>query len=741
MALFVIALAVTIAAGWLFVRGAVRLVRQFRRGAASPGRLRPVGVRLGHALAEILSHQRFVGRPVAKVAHWLVMLSFVVLVPTLLSAYAEILDPTAQLPLLGGWVPWQWLVEFFAWGGLLGVVALVVLRIRHGEPPRPDPADARDWASRFYGSTRWQAWFVEAVIAAVVICVLTLHAVENALLRQDPATRPDGDWLHFPTTYWLGSALLGVPSATLAVAISWVALAKILVSMTWMGVVGAGITMSVAWHRFLAVVNVYARRELDGSPALGPAAPMLVDAARFDLRTIDELAQDATFGVTRIDEFGWKALLDFASCSECGRCQDLCPAWNSGKPLSPKLFTLALRDHAAAALVPSPTAAAVHSADLLGALVAAKATGPQGAAGTLTDLVPAVIGSDALWACTTCGACTQACPVDIEHVDHIIDLRRSQVMTASQFPDELGSLFTNLDAKANPWGLAQRNRLDWAGELDFAVPVVGRDLDDLTQVDYLLWVGCAGAFDELAKRTTAAVAELLHLAGVSFAVLGQAESCCGDPARRAGNEATYQSLALGNIETLNSYGAKEILVTCAHCLNALSREYAQLGAQFRLTHHTQLLNRLVRQGRLRLAPPEPDEPKRTITYHDPCYLGRHNGEYGAPRALLGALAELNLQEMEHSAALSMCCGGGGGRMWMEETTGTRISQFRLAEAQRISADTIATGCPYCSIMLGDAAASDSGAAPTVTDVAHLVLASARRARAGDDHGQEGTEEP
>ena len=424
-----------------------------------------------------------------------------------------------------------------------------------------------------------------------------------------------------------------------------------------------------------------------------------------------------------MDDFGWKALLDFASCTECGRCQDLCPAWNTGKPLSPKLFTLALRDHAVAALQPAERA--VHSADLLGALVAAKASGAAGAAGTLTELVPEVIATDALWACTTCGACTQACPVDIEHVDHILDLRRNEVMARSEFPAELNGLFGNLDRQGNPWGLPARGRLEWTRGLGFDVPVVGRDIADLSGVDYLLWVGCAGAYDEKAKRTTRAVAELLHLAGVSFAVLGEGETCCGDPARRAGNEATYQMLAVTNIETLTELGVSEILVTCAHCLNTLSREYRQLGASFRLSHHTTLLNRLVRQNRLMLAPPA-DGETTPLTFHDPCYLGRHNGEYDAPRELLGALPGTELVEMAHSGPSSMCCGAGGGRMWSEETIGGRISDARLTEATATGAATVATGCPYCSIMLGDAAAAGGEAAPAVQDGAHLVLAAVKR---------------
>lgn len=733
MVVLVVAVVYSVIGVWLFARGAVRLVLQVRKGSPSPGRLLPLGRRIGLTITEILSHRRFTTRPVAKVAHWCVMVSFVLLVPTLAAAYAQIIDAHAELPIIGGWAPWQWAVELFSWLGLAGIIALIVIRIRFSEHD-PQLAAAQDWRSRFYGSTRWQAWFVEAVIAAVIVCVLAMTAARNALLRQDPATAAAGSWVHFPTTYWIGTMLMSQPRHALELSVGWFALAKIVVSMTWMGVVGAGITMSVAWHRFLSILNVYARRELDGSPALGAAAPMLVDGKPFDIRQIDDLAEDATFGVNIITDFGWKGLLDFASCSECGRCQDVCPAWNTGKPLSPKLFTLALRDHAAAALGPaasatSATAVSPHSDDLLTALARAGAAGPDDVANRGAELIGPVINPDVLWACTTCGACTLQCPVDIEHVDHILDLRRGQVMTSSQFPEEFGGMFSNLEQRANPWGQPARKRLDWTTGLDFTVPVVGKGVADLSEVDYLFYVGCAGAFDERAGRTTRAVAELLHTAGVTFAILGKAESCCGDPARRAGNEATYQELAVANIEQLQELGADKILVTCPHCYNTLANEYAQLGASFNLVHHTQLLNRLVREHRLELAPPDPGEAA-AITYHDPCYLGRHNGEYEAPRELLGAAVVpggAGLLEMAHSGPTSMCCGGGGGRMWTEETIGTRINTTRMGEATATGAATLATGCPYCSIMLGDAAASDE-AAPEVRDVALMVLDSVHRAQ-------------
>jgi len=344
-------------------------------------------------------------------------------------------------------------------------------------------------------------------------------------------------------------------------------------------------------------------------------------------------------------------------------------------------------------------------------------------------LASGVIDADALWACTTCGACVQQCPVDIEHVDTIVDLRRYQVLMESAFPKELGGMFTKLERQGNPWGMASRARLDWAKGLDFDVPVVGADVDSAADVDYLFWVGCAGAYEDRAKKTTRAVAELLHTAGVSFAVLGDGESCTGDPARRAGNELLFQMLASANVEILNEVGAQKIVVTCAHCFNTISREYPQLGGRYDVIHHTELLDELVTAGRL-VPLAQPGAPA-SVTYHDPCYLGRHNTIYEPPRELLGALPGVELAEMPRNRERSFCCGAGGARVWMEESIGTRIGTDRAGEAIATGADVIATACPYCSVMLSDGVAAHTaddpaGAAapartPQVVDIATLLL--------------------
>ena len=832
----------------VFARACGTIVNRMRVGRPVPrGRLRPVVRRLVRMLAEVVGHTAFKGRPWIRAAHWLVMVSFPLLFLTLVTGYGQVLaHPSWELPWLGHQAWWAWVVELIAWlstAGILHMVAVRRRRTRRGaaDPPFPDAEESatRPRTSRFAGSSAAQAHFVEAVVAGVVACVLVLRMLEHARLAvsEDAAERALAVWTHFPLTAWSGPLLEPLGSTGLAIAITVVATIKVVVSMSWFVVVGLQPSMGVAWHRFLAFVNLYARRNDDGTKALGPAEPLVFtgpDGAPTALtaRTMDDLdaameaaeeaGDEVTLGVGRIQDFTWKGLLDFSTCTECGRCQDLCPAWNTGKPLSPKLFVEALRDHhaavapylrAAGALGVEPeevteemlarrradggplgrltgmrdglasredlglAPGSAHTGDVLGALLAAKASPSEtGVATSPAPLAGDVIPADVLWSCTTCGACVDQCPVDIEHLDHVIDVRRQQVLMESAFPKELGKMFRKMESKGNPWGLAPRKRMDWVKGLDFEVPVVGVDVEDASEADYLFWVGCAGAFEDRAKRTTRAVAELLHIAGVSFAVLGDAESCTGDPARRAGNEILYQMLASQNVETLTEAKAQRIVVTCAHCFNTISREYPQIGGRFEVLHHTQLLSRLVREGRLKPVAPQTDAgatgPERaadadpagaeraadggaapqtdantavakraatqaaadtaapsapTVTYHDACYLGRHNRIYSPPRELLEATGATAV-EMPRSRERAFCCGGGGARAFMEESIGTRIAVERSREAIGTGAQVVATACPFCTTMLSDGVASE-GADVRVTDVASLMLEAVHRGRA------------
>jgi Fe-S oxidoreductase len=437
-------------------------------------------------------------------------------------------------------------------------------------------------------------------------------------------------------------------------------------------------------------------------------------------------------------------MLDFATCTECGRCQSQCPAWNTGKPLSPKLVIMDLRDHwmaKAPYILGEKTAEPLEGLDLEtekeeghhvpeSGFGRVPGHGPEQAARPLVGTAEqgGVIDPDVLWSCVSCGACVEQCPVDIEHVDHIIDMRRYQVMMESEFPSELSVLFKNLETKGNPWGQNAADRTNWISEVDFDVPVYGEDVDSFDGFEYLFWVGCAGAYDDKAKKTTKAVAELLAVAGVKYLVLGTGESCNGDSARRSGNEFLFQQLAQQSVETLDGLFEgvetvdRKIVVTCPHCFNTLGKEYRQLGANYTVLHHTQLLNRLVRDKKLVPV----TSVSQDITYHDPCYLGRHNKVYEAPRELIGA-AGANLTEMPRHAERSFCCGAGGARMWMEEHIGKRINHERVDEALATNAATIATGCPFCRVMVTDGVndrqeeAGRSGV--EVLDVAQVLLAS------------------
>ena len=457
-------------------------------------------------------------------------------------------------------------------------------------------------------------------------------------------------------------------------------------------------------------------------------------------------------------------MLDFTTCTECGRCQSQCPAWNTDKPLSPKLLIMDLRDHllakapyilanenggqpATSAPAQADVTAAAHSdghsvpeSGFARLTTPGEAQAERPLVGTLEEL--GVIDPDVLWSCTTCGACVEQCPVDIEHVDHIVDMRRFQVLMESAFPTELGGMFKNLEKSNNPWGVPARTRMEWAKGLSFEVPQVGADVEDLTEVDYLFWVGCAGAIEDRSKRTTRAIAELLHLAGVRFACLGEGEACTGDPARRAGNEFLFQMLATQNVEVLNEAKATKIVVSCAHCFNALKNEYPQVGGNYEVIHHTQLLNRLVREGKLTpVSPPSgngarSDSSTSTVTYHDPCYIGRHNGIYTPPRELIGALPGVEFAEMPRNGSRSFCCGAGGARMWMEENLGTRINNNRADEAVQTGADTIGVACPFCLVMLTDGLTNSKAEGIArdeveVVDVAQMLLAAVQRSREPD----------
>jgi len=415
-----------------------------------------------------------------------------------------------------------------------------------------------------------------------------------------------------------------------------------------------------------------------------------------------DLENSERFGVTGFLDLGWKDLLDVYSCTECGRCQDACPAWATGKPLNPKKINEEMRE------------------ELFPALPALLGRGEPPAGREAPVLPSSTIHDDVLWSCTTCRACEQACPLFIEFIDRIVGMRRKLVLEDGRFPHELTAAFKNLEKAGNPWGLDPSTRADWAEGLD--VPILG---EGAAEIDYLFWVGCAGAFDDRGRKVARATASLMRAAGVKFAILGPEEVCTGDPARRAGHEYLFQMLAQQNVETLNGHGVRKIVTQCPHCFNTLRNEYPQLGGHYEVLHHTELIARLIEEGRVPLQEAPTELPR--VVFHDSCYLGRHNGIYGAPRRALEAIPGLALLEMERSRENGFCCGAGGARMWMEEKIGTKVSHSRVGEAAATGAGVVAASCPFCVTMLSDGV-GETGRQDSlrVLDVAQIVAAHLRK---------------
>ncbi|MBB4893922.1 Fe-S oxidoreductase [Streptomyces olivoverticillatus] len=741
LAAIIVSLVLIAVAFPLFGRAIFQIYRFVRLGQPVPAGTRTDDPkqRTVTVAKEFLGHTRMNKWGTVGVAHWFVAVGFLGLLLTIVNAVGQLFQADWLIPIIGDWLPWELWVEGIGTLTTLGIIVLIVIR----QLSRPGNAGRK---SRFTGSNTGQAYFVEAVILIVGICIVTLRALEGALHGVD----------HYEAAYFasypLVAAFKGMSLGTLQNLTYLFAMIKIATSFIWMITVSLKTDMGVAWHRFLAFPNIWFKRESSGDVALGALQPMTSGGKPIDF---EDPGEDDVFGVSKIEEFSWKGILDFSTCTECGRCQSQCPAWNTGKPLSPKLLIMALRDHAHAK-APYLLAGGGKDAEgnekaseeqLKDVPAAALAEAERPLIGTLEE--NGVIDPDVLWSCTTCGACVEQCPVDIEHVDHIVDMRRYQVMIESSFPSEAGTMLKNLEKKGNPWGLAKKQRLQWTKEVDFEVPVVGKDIEDLTEIDYLYWVGCAGALEDRAKKTTKAFAELLHMAGVKFAIMGGDENCTGDSARRLGNEFLFQQLGQQNVEMLNmAFGEdaeegvkvekakKKIVATCPHCFNTIANEYPQLGGEYEVIHHTQLLQHLIDEGKL--VPVTPVEG--LITYHDPCYLGRHNKVYTPPREIIAKVPGLRNEEMHRHKERGFCCGAGGARMWMEERIGKRINNERVDEALSLNPDIVSTACPFCLVMLTDSVngKKNEGKAKEsiqVVDVAQLLLESVKTPAAPEEDGE------
>ena len=657
---------------------------------------------------EVIGQRKLLKWSVPGAAHAATFWGFIVLLLTIIEAYGNLFSRTFAIPGIGHWAFIGFIEDLFAVGVLAGIVTFTVIRLRNN-PSR----EGRK--SRFFGSHTRAAW---VVLGMIFLVIATLLLYRGAQINTGVFPYKHGAFASEIVGHWLHPLGTGVNSVLEVVFL----LGQIAVVMAFAVIV----VYSKHLHIALAPLNVLFSRRPN---ALGPLEPMRSNGKVLDFEEADP--DTDVFGLGKIEDFTWKGLLDMATCTECGRCQSQCPAWATGKPLSPKQVILDLRDHAFAK-APYLLAASDDEREKLPDDVKKEAERP------LVGKDGGVIDPDVIWSCTNCGACVEECPVDIEHIDHIDGMRRHQVLIESAFPVEAAGMLRNLENKGDPWGMGEMRRAEWITELDFEIPVVDGKIDP--EIEYLFWVGCAGALEDRAKKTTKAIATLLHTAGVKFAVLGPAETCTGDPARRIGNEFVFSMLAQQNVETLNEAGAKKVVASCPHCFNTISREYPQLGGNYEVIHHTQLLARLVAEGRLQ--PVTPVEEK--LTYHDPCFLGRHNKVYTPPREILDAVPGVEATEMHRCKERGFCCGAGGARMWMEERIGKRINTERIEEALALEPDTISTACPYCLVMLGDAVAAkkSSGDAPDtleVVDVAQLLARSVRSAAPAVADGDGGTD--
>ncbi len=694
----IIGLALTVIAFAIAGRRLWWLYRLATSGQPAPERIEAVRQHPGRGAeieaTEVLGQRKLLQWTVPGIAHFLTFWGFTILLLTIIESYGDLFSKTFALPWIGHWAFIGFVEDLFAVAVLVGIGTFAVIRLRSN--PKTEGRK-----SRFSGSHTGAAWLVLVLIFGVIA---TLLLYRGAQINTGDFPYPHGAFASQIVGHWFAPLSKGANQA--------IETAMILLQLAVVFGFLVLVTYSKHLHIFLAPINVLFSRRPDG---LRDLQPMRSNGKVLDFEEADP--DTDVFGLGKIEDLSWKGMLDLGTCTECGRCQSQCPAWATGKPLSPKMLILDLRDHAFA-----------KAPYLLAGSDEAKAALPEAVAKEVerplvgTAAANGVIDPDVIWSCTNCGACVNECPVDIEHIDHITGLRRHQVLIESEFPTEASGMLKNLENKGDPWGMGAAKRTEWITELDFEVPVVDGPIGD--NVEYLFWVGCAGALEDRAKKTTKAIASLLHTAGVSFAVLGPAETCTGDPARRMGNEFVFSMLAQQNVETLNEAGARKVIASCPHCFNTLANEYPQLGGNYEVMHHTQLLARLVAEGKLK--PVNPIEEK--ITYHDPCFLGRHNKVYTPPREIMEQVPGVQPQEMHRCRERGFCCGAGGARMWMEERIGKRINTERIEEALGTDPDTISTGCPYCLVMLGDAISEkkSSGEAKDsleVVDVAQLLARS------------------
>ncbi|KAA0251486.1 4Fe-4S dicluster domain-containing protein [Acidobacteria bacterium ACD] len=639
-----------------FALTASRRFQLLTAGGGADPRWDRVGERLRGVVELGILQRRMFRDPYAGLYHILIFSGFVVLSVRTASLVLEGLFPAAGMPFLpaGAWHAYLTLKDVVLLTTLAGV--LLALGRRHlFRKERLDPS--------------FDADLILLLIAFLMATDLGAGAAKANLFG--PEATP-GE----PVTLALSGALSGLSSGALHATYQfcwWSHLVAVLVFLNYL-------PFAKHFHVITALPNLFFRK-------LEPPGKLQT----FD---IEKAAEAEKFGVGKIEDFTWKQKLDMFTCTECGRCRENCPTHLTGKPLSPKGYMIDLRK---ALYTDGP--ALVEAASGVGDGTAGKRLAER------RELIGGWVDEETVWACTTCRYCESACPVGITYTDKLVDMRRYLVLEKSEFPKEAQTAFNGMERQGNPWNLPAADRDAWAGELPFEVPVLGAlEEAERAKVEVLFWVGCAGSYEERGMKVSRSLATLLHRGGVEFAILGSEETCNGDSARRLGNEYLFQTLAQQNVETLNGYGVKKIVTNCPHCLNTLKNEYPDFGGKFEVVHGTELVAQLVAEGKLKLE----EKVETTVSFHDPCYLGRHNDVYDAPRAVLAAIPGVKLTELPRTRDKGVCCGAGGGRMWLDEKIGARINQMRYAEVEGAGTAAVGVACPFCMVMLGNARSEMNG---------------------------------